>query len=1239
MRNLRKAKGLWFALVLTLPAGKLWPVRGVSDFLRSSLGLVTGLFKPRVAPVSTCILLAVSLLTFNVPNTLAQATTGTIGGVVTDPQGAVIPGAEVTATETATGVQTKVTTNGDGVYSIPRLKPGTYTLSISKQGFKRQEFQQVTLTIAQDVTLDAILQAGQVTETVTVTATGEELNKEEVQISNTFESRAVEDLPSNGAGQGIDTLALLLPGVVPGVGNVNGNGTSLSVNGNRARSNNFTIDGGDNNDLSIGGPAFFIDDQDVVAEFQVISNNFSAEYGRNQGAIVNIVTKSGTNQYHGTAAWYHRDANFLNSLDNIQKADDGLTGPPSQLYNLWDGTFGGPIIKDKLFFFGSFEYITEPGSAVLNSANPYIAPSAFGALAAAFPGNQLVQAMVHDGAFAFPNFGSLGVRSGGTGFVNLGGTNYAVEDPTRDVSIPFNEKEFSVRGDYKITDKQSVWFRQLYQLESFENDLASVDGFTGNLTARGNLSTANWTWQVSNTAVNNFEFVRNRLFLVFGGGCSGVNCIPNPSDILDTYPSVGFAGTTTTLGEPLGTIGVASGLPQGRLVTSYQFTDNFSKVIGRHELKFGADIRRLTNLDPFLPNANGTFNFNNSGSITTNSPNNTLLAVGPSLIQFNETDTYFYFQDNWKIKDNLTLNLGIRWEYSGQPLDTIHNIDAATQSNPATAIWLQSLPLSTTTFPDIPSDKHEFAPRLGFAWTPKIGDNHLMKMLFGDQDKTVVSGGYSIAYDPSFYNILVNISTNAPTVFTSNTPFGLIANPTGNTIQAFARSAGLTEANTFNPAYFNQNPVSPGFYNPMSQQGSLRLQREFSRNQVLEVRYVWTHGTGLFANQNTNPYIANLINGFTATTNAAGQTLPQSLTFPGFPGLAPAGTQPISGSACPGVADNNEACAGRLINEGLVGSRANTAVSTYNALQVHYQARIFNQLSVGASYTFSKALDNASEIFGFTEPESPEDPFNNKLERGYSIFNRPQLFALNFVWDIPAFKDQRGILGHLAGGWQFNGIYNLASGQDYTPIDILNTDFLGSQSLSYDDIGFNDNFIGEDALRPFVGNKNAPVTQIGINSIDALLAGLVPATTHVADNIFYSMNALNNGGRIQVVTPSQVRYIVNGPGAAEAFGSPFGNATRGSLTGPTLNNWNLGLFKNIRVRESVTVQLRLEAFNAFNHPNPAVGFNAQTNITGALPIPNGFVEQAGAANGTGFGNNTNIEEAARAVQIGVKVIF
>jgi hypothetical protein len=1193
----------------------------------TNLRLVGGVGLARRAAYA---LLCVTVLAFMAPSAFGQATTGNIGGTVTDPSGAVIPGAEVIATELATGIQTKVSTNADGIYSMPRVKPGLYTLTVVKQGFKRQEFQQVVVNIGQDLTLDAILQAGQVSETVTVTAAGQELiQKEEVQISSTFDSRQVQDLPSNPAGSGIDALALLTPGVVPGFGNVNSNGTTLSVNGNRARANNFTIDGGDNNDLSLGGPSFFVDNQDTVAEFQVVTNNFSAEYGRNQGAIVNIVTKSGTNGYHGTAAWYHRDNNFLDALDNFQKGPEQLTGPPPFLYNLWEGTFGGPIIKDRLFFFGSFQYITQPTLSLINSGNPTIAPSAAGALEANNPNNEAIQVLAHSNAFQVPGRTVVPVPGDPTNqTVTINGNNYLLAYPEVQIATPFTEKEFSVRGDWKITDKQSLWFRQFYQNADFKNALASSNGWTGDEPAVGKLSTAQYTYQLSNTMVNEFRFVFNRLSVLFGGGCTGlVGCIPDPTDILNTYSSVAFGGvhsnlpgTTTPQGLALQTIGPADNLPQGRIVSVYQFTDNISKIVGRHELKFGADIHRDTNEVPFLPNISGNFNFSSTTGLENNTPSSSVLAAGQPTITYNELDKYFYFQDNWKVRDNLTLNLGIRYENSGQPINTLHDISVNRESNPATAIWLQSLPLSERTFPKVSTDNHEFAPRLGFAWTPRAGDGKMARWLFGGQDKTVISGGYSIAYDPAFYNILLNISTSSPLVFNSSTLFPIpFTNLNGTTLDAYATANHIIAVNTFNPKQFNQTIVPTNFKNPYGEQYSLRWQRELTHSQVFEVRYVGTHGVGLFATENGNPYINNLVNGF---------SLGGPFNFPGFGTKFTDGARPIVNGA---ISQGD----GRLMDEALVRTRENVAQSIYNGLQMRYQARVFNQFSLGVNYTRSKALDNASEIFAFTETPVASNPFNFKPERGYSGFDRPNAMSLNFIWDIPFYKEQKGIVGHVLGGWQFNGIYLLADGQRYTP----NEDYSLFTGVSYVDFPFDATFIGLQAQRPFVINSQAPVSNVAITSIDAEIlfgGGLpLPKGVAIADNVFLSMNALNTSGSAKVIPLTSARYLINGPGAGEYMGNPFGDATRGSLQGPLLNTANLGLFKNIRLREALTLQLRLEAFNAFNHPNPG------TLNVGSPVIPDSVVEDAGATSlGAGFGNNNNsIEESARVLQIGIKVIF
>src|SRR5918911_1107469 len=292
----------------------------------------------------------VSVLLLFTMSAFAQTTTGTIRGTVTDQAGAAVAGATVVAKNQATGVSTnEFKTTGEGIYVIPNLIPGKYDITVSSPGFSSTVTTGVDVRIGTDTTVNVALKAGDVSATVTVTADTEEvINRDQSQIASTFETRKVEELPSNAAGAGIDTLALLTPGVVTGATGVsNTNGTELSVNGNRVRSNNFTIDGSDNNDLSVAGPSYFVDNQDQVAEFQIITNNFSAQYGRNQGAVVNIVTKSGTNEFHGSAFWFHRDQKILDTLTNIERRDPGRNQADKFISNVYGGTLGGPIIHDR----------------------------------------------------------------------------------------------------------------------------------------------------------------------------------------------------------------------------------------------------------------------------------------------------------------------------------------------------------------------------------------------------------------------------------------------------------------------------------------------------------------------------------------------------------------------------------------------------------------------------------------------------------------------------------------------------------------------------------------------------------------------------------------------------------------------------------------------------------------------------------------------------------------------------
>jgi outer membrane receptor protein involved in Fe transport len=1200
----------------------------------------------QLASAAGLILIAASFLPLS--SALAQATGGGIKGLVTDQAGAVVQSATVVAKNQETGVQSPAyKSSSDGLYVIHSLIPGKYTLTVESPNFKKAVYTDIDVRLGIDSVIDVALQPGGVSETVTVTAATETLiQKDTSQVSSSFEARKVEDLPSNVAGTGIDTLALLAPGVTPGFGNVNGNGTTLSVNGNRARSNNFTIDGVDNNDLSIGGPNYFVDNQDQVAEFQVITNNFSAQYGRNQGAIINIVTKSGTNQYHGSGFWFHEDAANFNSLNNLEKLS-GMTGPNPLLYNVFGGTIGGPIKKDRAFFFGSYQGIRTRQIATDFTGGLSILPEDLGKLAADFPSNSAIQAYskfsyfaIHPNAIPRPDLVDQGL---GFDTVTIGGHVYHAAVPQLTIPAalltPTTQNEFSGRGDVKVTQKDNVWGRYLWQKGNTQNGLLFGDnGFGGDIPFKSQNLGATWDRQISSRSLNEFNFAYSRLFVNFGGGCSNTTpgCVPDPSliDQAFTNIAIGIRGDNTHQG--MNGLGPATNLPQGRTVEAFQFRDIYSRTMGKHSIQVGADIRRLRNNVPFLPNVNGSFNFTNAARFAANDPRSATLADGKAILQYNETDQFYFFQDDFKFKDNLTLNLGLRYENTGQPINLLHDLTVTRESNPQTALWDQSLPLSARTEPKVPTPMTNFAPRFGFAYTPRM-----WKKLFGD-DATVIRGGYSIAYDPAFYNIMLNVSTAAPVVFNSTTlnaappakpVFPVPDNPFGQNVRAFATGSGIIATNLFDPRFFNQTIVNKDFHSPYAEQWSFGIQRQINRSNVFEIRYLGTHGVGLFQQSNPNPQFASLLNGF----STAGFNGDQVYKFPGFPRFVPSGLTPLVPGVAPCV-DNpktttlNEAgqCNGRIFPAARVITRFNGAQSIYHSLQTRYNGRIGSQLNYGFAYTFSKALDNASEIFSFQESANAQDPFNTgRAERSYSGFDRRHAISFNIIWDVPFYKDQKGWLGHIAGGWQVNTTWVIASGLRYTPRQTFNGDLnaLGFGN-SYTDI------LEGDVLKPFVGSLSADPTQVGIFGGDIILLNndrWAIDASKVKLNQLYSLNELNLNNVLVPTTKNAVRLIANMPFAAMNFGSPFGDAARNAFVGPRLNQMNAGIFKNIRLKERLTLQLRLEAFNALNHPNPGYGLvSGETNT-----IADNFIDDAGST----FNRNDQIQLARRVVQLGVRILF
>jgi hypothetical protein len=1254
-------------------------------------------------------LILASILLLTAVAAMAQATTGTLKGTAADVNGAVVAGATVTIKNDATGSVATSTTSGDGTFEASNLLPGTYTVTVEAPGFKRSVSNGVNVKVGIINPVEVKLEPGNVSETVTITASTEEIvQRDQSQISATIESRKVSELPSNGAGGGIDTLALLIPGVISNrSGGTNTNGSGLSVNGNRGRSNNFQIDGSDNNDLSVAGPALFVDSQDSVQEYQVITNNFSAQYGRNQGAIVNIVTKGGTNEFHGSLFEFHQDAFHLNSLDNIERAS-GQTRVDRNLYNVFGGTVGGPVYlprfgeggksiwkgTNKLFFFVDYQGIRNPASFTSRTTSLAVLASDLPRMGATFPGNAVINTYVTNSPFAITlrgiaipnttiagsstprafNLGSSATAVTGTlaagcprsitagsappagcgvyttyinpstgapffaggpfDVVNVGTANvpnlFQAAQYERTVPDPYNENYYRYRFDWRPSSKDSVTFRFLNQKgDSVAGVGSTTAGWLGDVPFGSRNLGGSWTHQLSNRFVNEFKSFYQRISVEFGGGCSNgtPGCIPGPAEIETAFTNVAFAsglGLTKTT-NAFGTIGPATNLPQGRIGKVYQFADNLTMTMGRHSIILGAEYKHLNTIVPFLPNFNGAFTFGTTSQnlrIINNGPSAESITLGDPTLPFKENDQYYFIQDDFKLRPNFTLNLGVRYEYTGQPINVLHDVSLARESSASTAFFNPSLPISLRTVPFIPADKNNFAPRLGFAWAPKF-EHGFMHRLVGN-DATVIRAGFSMAYDLAYYNILLNVQNGAPfsaalTIPTTSLPVtGSVAplpfNPTGDVVRAAASASGVLPKGVLNPIYLSQTNVAPDFHAPYSEQYSFSIQRQVGRNNVVEARYVGTHGVDLFQNINGNFFIGPIVNGM---PNWFGT----GIDMPSFKALVPAGTTAQVCTDVVGTLDREDACNNRLLRQAGVTTRANTSQSIYHSLQTRYNGRFFrNSVNLGAAYTWSKTIDDASEIFAQSDVISPnaQNPFCiNRCERSLSALDRPHVFSTNFIWDLPWMKKQDGILGHVFGGWQINGTYILTSGATYTPGQSFNGLFgLGNAYLTAGD-------------RPFVTNPAVDPRQVGISQPDAAVLYGAPLTNI---NGFYSLNQLNSTGNAVAVTPSAVHFVFNGPGAARIFGTPFGNSTRNSLRGPIFNQMNLGLFKNIKIGERVTFQMRMEAFNALNHPNPGFG----TGQGGYLPGIN--VGNAGVE-GAAFANFQDIEYGRRVIQFGARLTF
>ena len=1133
--------------------------------------------------------------------------TGSISGTVYDPQKAVVPGAKVTAIQAETGTSFTTKTTGEGYFLIANLPIGTYALTIEAPNFSSLKVNNVDVNTGQNHNVGSqLLKIGTSTESVTVEATTPLIETVSAQIGGSFDSQAVSQLPNAGAG--FDNLALYVPGVANnGATNFsNTNGAAIANNGLRGRSNNFQIDGQANNDNSVAGPSVFLSNPDILGEVQVVTNNFGAEYGRNTGSIVNYVTKSGTNSFHGSAFEYNT-GNWSFSKQNGQKnpvlgfcpsgVAAGTTTPfssscitpvvPRFVENRWGGTFGGPVMKDKLWFFASYQNDRQRASTSATSSSLTPTPTGISALAAAFPGNNAVAAL--------QKFGPYGVTVGnptpaGT-LQNIPVSNgiTTVSIPfafvTRTVGTPFDDTQITGRGDWQISGKDRFFMRYVYQdnVNAVGAGTISSGAFVA-VPAHDEQYGFDYTRDWSAHLVQQTRVSYSKAAVIFAGGAAHPDC--TIEGVTNCAPNVGFSDATNAYTA----FGLATNLPQDRQVHNTQYQSNLTSVFGHHNMKFGGEFDHQSSPNHFLPSINGGFTFISAGTTSAFSQfiqgtgSSLSLTQGPFNFDFRENDVAFYAQDDWRIRPNLTLNIGLRWEWDQQAINMLHDISV---QNVANGFWAAGLSPNVTEIPHIPEDFNNFGPNLGFAWTPGI-----LHKLTG-HDQTVVRGGYRIAYDPAYYNIFLNIATSAPVVNAGTiTNVGLPATLTGQGVQN--AYLGLIPTGQ-NPGARNQTRVDPNFVNPYVEQWSLSIERQLSNRFSFETRYVGNHGVGNFQTINGNPLICSAFTGSTCTAGLAVQA----------PSLIPAGITPCSPTGAAAGAGNG--ARGRIdCNFTNLRIRNNGAWSKYNGLQTELKMRQFHGLTANVAYTWSKATDNVSEIFsstgGVTTPiaQNPFDPSNG--ERAVAAQSYPHVVSTYWIYEFPFMKSQQGFLGHAFGGWQVSGTHRFQSGVPITPSQNTNN------GDPYCDGGFNNSFIGAtlDSCRPLVSNPNAPFNTSGryLNATQLINVSTCQST------------ALVGTAACPVISPSDVHFIVNNTFAINNLcgGNPFAcTVGRNSFRAMARNQLDLAVAKNLKLRENLNLQLRADLFNALNYQYLGVpGLNVNNrNLSGvntAGPAPGTFGE-------------------------------
>lgn len=1087
-------------------------------------------------------------------------TTGGVSGTVVDPKGAVVAGAKITIVNTATGATYSQSSAPNGEFSVLALPIGVYKLTIEAPGFSSLEVKQVNVTVGTLTLGTEALQIGQGVETVEASAVAPLLSTEQSEVAVTLQSESLENLPFGGA---FDTVALLTPGVSithdNSFSNSNGAYGGFSSQGQRGRSNNFEIDGQSNNDNSVAGPQVFFSNQDALSGVEVITNNFSAQYGRNAGSIVNYLTKAGTNSFHGSAFEYY-EGNWGESFAQGQKSPFlGFCAPgtaagtngctpatlPRYVDNRFGGTFGGPIpgMKDHLWFFGSgyFDRFRNGGGVSLSGASLTPTPNGLQQLQAAFPSAPGTAALVNNGPYSVKTGNPRVVGPTQLVDVTYNGVTQPIEFGQVGRSVPslYNDEELLGRLDWQATGKDHFFLRYFYQDDPYLNAGGNVPaGAWYNVPDTAHSVGADWSRTWSPSIVNQIRYSFQQTSLLFQSG-GQANCKVTSPELCTASIGISHAaGLPSNLGY-----GYPANIPQGRVVKVTQVQDNMTWSRGKQTILVGGEWDYQNSPNPFLPDYNGAFNFSSFDKFMSGTGSLTIGNGNGFTTKFTEPDAAAYFQDDYKVTPQMTLNMGIRWEFFGQAVNLLHKQTVARESNPATAFWDPSLPLALRTVAYTPNNWKQFQPRLGFAYNPDF------------DKKLVVRGGFSINFDPAFYNMFLNVATAAPVVNlgTVSCSPATPCMPSSGVTGADVRALDLPYLPTgpgINPGKRNETTVSPNFHNPYTESWILGFSHQVGNRAVAAINYVGNHQIGNFQSVNANPKLLHL----------------QSI----YPSAVPV-------TLC---TDPTQVGYGHLdCNRRNVRERTNGAFALFNALETNITTQNLHGLTTNTSFTWGKTIDNTSEIFStfaggntVAFSENPLDP--NQAERAVSGDSEKFVASSQFSYTLPNYHSGSGLLGRVLSGYRLDTIWTFNTGQPISPWQY--GFFGGGPALqSYSDPGFaNWQLSGFDNARPVISNPAAPITTVGIYD-----DGSVCGNTN-ADGSTYV--GYVNWANCAPTTASAVHWLRNTQVVADQAGKPYIGAGRNSLRAQSWNNFDVALQKETKLTERVTMTLSLIGYNAMN---------------------------------------------------------